>query len=131
MMPNSTKPQPKLRIAAVLALVALLASAALPAAPQVKAEDGPTITPNYKDADLSQIIQAVSEVTGKNFIIDPRVNAKVTMLSATPMSRPRFMKRSCRYCRCMGTWRCRPARSSRSFRTPMPGSCRPTICRTT
>jgi general secretion pathway protein D len=53
-------------------------------------QDGPTITPNYKDADLSQIIQAVSEVTGKNFIIDPRVNAKVTMLSATPMSPAAF-----------------------------------------
>src|SRR6202165_6076752 len=90
MMPNSTKPQPKARIAAVLALAALLASVASPAAVQVKSEDGPTITPNYKDADLSQIIQAVSEVTGKNFIIDPRVNAKVTMLSATAMSPAAF-----------------------------------------
>jgi len=55
-----------------------------------RASEGPTITPNYKDADLTQIIQAVSEVTGKNFIIDPRVNAKVTMLSATPMSPAAF-----------------------------------------
>ena len=90
MMPKSTKTQPKPRIAAVLALAAVLVSLALPAAPQVKPQDGPTITPNYKDADLSQIIQAVSEVTGKNFIIDPRVNAKVTMLSATPMSPAAF-----------------------------------------
>ena len=90
MMPNSTKPHPKLRAAAVLALAALLVSATLPAAPQVNSQDGPTITPNYKDADLSQIIQAVSEVTGKNFIIDPRVNAKVTMLSATPMTPAAF-----------------------------------------
>ncbi len=90
MMPNSTKPQLKARIAAVLALAALLASLTLPAAAQVKSQDGPTITPNYKDADLSQIIQAVAEVTGKNFIIDPRVNAKVTMLSATPMSPAAF-----------------------------------------
>src|SRR5450631_2629339 len=90
MMPNSTRPQLKARIAAVLALSALLVSMTLPAAPQVKPQDGPTITPNYKDADLSQIIQAVSEVTGKNFIIDPRVNAKVTMLSATPMSPAAF-----------------------------------------
>ena len=59
-------------------------------APQPRPQDGPTITPNYKDADLSQIIQAVAEVTGKNFIIDPRVNAKVTMLSATPMSPAAF-----------------------------------------
>src|SRR5579863_3235826 len=90
MMPNSTRPQPKARIAAVLALAALLASLTLPAASQTKPQEGATITPNYKDADLSQIIQAVGEVTGKNFIIDPRVNAKVTMLSSTPMSPQAF-----------------------------------------
>ena len=45
-----------------------------------------TITPNYKDADLSQITEAVSAVTGKTIIIDPRVKAQVTMLSSTPMS---------------------------------------------
>src|ERR1700676_651475 len=90
MMPNSANPHPKPRVVAVLLLAALLVSATLPAAPQEKSQDGPTITPNYKDADLSQIIQAVSEVTGKNFIIDPRVNAKVTMLSATPMSPAAF-----------------------------------------
>jgi general secretion pathway protein D len=90
MMPNSTKLQYKRRTAAVLALAALLVSVTLSAPPQGKSQDGPTITPNYKDADLSQIIQAVSEVTGKNFIIDPRVNAKVTMLSATPMSPAAF-----------------------------------------
>jgi general secretion pathway protein D len=89
-MPNSTKPHRKLRAASVLALAALLVSVTLPAAPQGKPQDEATITPNYKDADLSQIIQAVSEVTGKNFIIDPRVNAKVTMLSATPMSPAAF-----------------------------------------
>jgi len=71
---------------AVLLVVMSLAAAAAPP----RSTDGPTITPNYKDADLSQIIQAVSEVTGKNFIIDPRVNAKVTMLSATPMSPAAF-----------------------------------------
>jgi general secretion pathway protein D len=60
------------------------------ASPGVKLQEGATITPNYKDAELGQIIQAVSEVTGKNFIIDPRVNAKVTMLSATPMSPAAF-----------------------------------------
>jgi general secretion pathway protein D len=72
--------------------LAALAPAAPPGAPnlQQRPQDGATITPNYKDADLSQIIQAVSEVTGKNFIIDPRVNAKVTMLSSTPMSPDAF-----------------------------------------
>jgi general secretion pathway protein D len=52
---------------------------------------GATITPNYKDADIRQIIEAVSEITQKNFIIDSRVsNAKVTMLSSTPMSPDAF-----------------------------------------
>jgi len=49
-----------------------------------------TITPNYKDADLRQIVEAVGEVTGKNFLLDPRVDAKVTMLSSTPMSPDAF-----------------------------------------
>src|ERR1700722_9255213 len=78
------------RFAAALTLACLLVSVTLPAAPQPRPQEGATITPNYKDADLSQIIQAVGEVTGKNFIIDPRVNAKVTMLSATPMSPAAF-----------------------------------------
>src|SRR5271165_2648689 len=87
---NSTKRQLTPRTATLVALMALLASQMLPAAPPARPQEGQTITPNYKDADLSQIIQAVSEVTGKNFIIDPRVNAKVTMLSATPMSADAF-----------------------------------------
>ncbi len=50
----------------------------------------PTIRPNYREADLRQIIEAVSEVTGKNFIIDPRVNAKVTMISNSAMTPDAF-----------------------------------------
>jgi general secretion pathway protein D len=88
MKAKPTQSPSKRRFAAVLTLSGLLVSTVLPAAP--RAQDGATITPNYKDADLSQIIQAVSEVTGKNFIIDPRVNAKVTMMSATPMSAAAF-----------------------------------------
>jgi general secretion pathway protein D len=86
------------RLALACALSLLItpaARAAPPGAPQMpargqQAQEGATITPNYKDADINQIIQAVGEVTGKNFIIDPRVNAKVTMLSSTPMSPEAF-----------------------------------------
>jgi len=55
-----------------------------------QADSHATITPNYKDADLAQITEAVSAVTGKTFIIDPRVKAQVTMLSSTPMSPDAF-----------------------------------------
>ncbi|MEA2728713.1 MAG: ral secretion pathway protein, partial [Acetobacteraceae bacterium] len=79
------------RRAAVGAMLSMLSFGAVSApGPGAGLQEGATITPNYKDADLGQIIQAVSEVTGKNFIIDPRVNAKVTMLSATPMSPAAF-----------------------------------------
>ena len=54
------------------------------------AQQGAQITPNYKDADLAQVIEAVSQVTGKSFIVDPRVRAQVTMLSTTPMSPDAF-----------------------------------------
>ncbi|MGQ0701210.1 MAG: type II secretion system secretin GspD [Panacagrimonas sp.] len=43
------------------------------------------VTLNLKDADISTLIQTVSEVTGKNFIVDPRVKGKVTVISSSPM----------------------------------------------
>jgi general secretion pathway protein D len=44
------------------------------------------ITLNLQDAELSTLISTVSEATGKNFIVDPRVKGKVTVISAKPMS---------------------------------------------
>jgi len=66
------------------------ALACLVAVPLALAQQQATITPNYKDADIRQIVEAVGAVSGKNFILDPRVNAKVTMLSSTPMSADAF-----------------------------------------
>lgn len=43
-------------------------------------------TLNLKNADITTLIATVSEVTGRNFVIDPRVKGNVTVLSATPMS---------------------------------------------
>ncbi len=48
------------------------------------------VTLNWKDADIRKVVEAVSEVTGKNFILDPRVTGKVTLLSSTPMSPDAF-----------------------------------------
>jgi general secretion pathway protein D len=60
--------------AAVLLSVATLVWAQQPAA-----------TLNWKDADIRQVVEAVSAVTGKNFILDPRVTGRVTLLSPTPL----------------------------------------------
>jgi general secretion pathway protein D len=44
-----------------------------------------TVTLNLKDADISALINTVAEVTDRNFIIDPRVKGKVTVVSSQPM----------------------------------------------
>jgi len=80
-----SQPDMQVRIRAVV-VAAMTCLLTLPSAWSQQA----TITPNYKDADIRQIVEAVGEVTRKNFIIDPRVNAKVTMLSSTPMTPEAF-----------------------------------------
>lgn len=60
-----------------------LALAALLFAGSVHAD----VTLNLKDAEINTLISTVSEVTGKNFIVDPRVKGKVTVISATPMDK--------------------------------------------
>ncbi len=66
------------------------ALAVLMAASLASAQQAQRITPNFKDADITQVTEAVSAATGKNFIIDPRVHAQVTVLSSTPMSPDAF-----------------------------------------
>ena len=51
---------------------------------------GQRITPNFRDVEIGQVIEAVAQVTGKTIIPDPRVRANVTMLSQTPMSPEAF-----------------------------------------
>jgi len=69
---------------------AVCALAVLTAASLASAQQAQRITPNFKDADITQIAEAVSAATGKNFIIDPRVRAQVTMLSSTALSPAAF-----------------------------------------
>lgn len=48
------------------------------------------ITPNFRDTDIREVIEAVQEVTGKTFVVDARVNAKVTVLASEPMTPDEF-----------------------------------------
>jgi general secretion pathway protein D len=54
------------------------------------AQAQPQITANYRDADIRAIIDSVSQITGKRFIVDPRVRAQVTVFSTTPLSPDAF-----------------------------------------
>ena len=39
------------------------------------------VTLNLKDADINALVASIAEITGKNFIVDPRVKGKVTVVS--------------------------------------------------
>ena len=41
---------------------------------------------NLRNADIRAVISEVSRVTGKNFVIDPRVQGKVSLISSKPLS---------------------------------------------
>ena len=40
-----------------------------------------SLTLNFNNTDISAVVAAVSEMTGRNFIVDPRVKGKVTVIS--------------------------------------------------
>jgi len=44
------------------------------------------VTLNFSDADLVAVINSVSQITGKNFIIDPRVKGKINVVSSKPLN---------------------------------------------
>ncbi|KPJ96088.1 MAG: hypothetical protein AMJ55_02695, partial [Gammaproteobacteria bacterium SG8_15] len=41
---------------------------------------------NFKGADIQAVITSVADITGKNFIVDPRVKGKVTIISSRAMN---------------------------------------------
>ena len=47
----------------------------------LSATTGDSMTLNFQDADIRALINAVSKITGKNFVVDPRVKGKVTLVS--------------------------------------------------
>lgn len=89
-----------LALALAAALCAPLAAQAPPPVPQVSVPDpraatleAPPRTPgqgrhtlNLKAADIGVLIETVSQITGKSFIVDPRVEGRVTVISTAPQS---------------------------------------------
>ena len=45
------------------------------------------VTLNFVNADIEGVVKAVSEITGKNFVLDPRVKGTVNIISSKPVSR--------------------------------------------
>ncbi len=70
---------PRVRRSLIGPLLALLL-----AAPVAGAESEP-FTLNLKEAELQSLIETVAQRTGRQFIVDPRVDARVTVISAVPV----------------------------------------------
>src|SRR4030095_16794837 len=82
---------------ALLTLLALPAFAQVPIATPAPPNTAPPAQPghevtadgrhtlNLKDADIQALVATVSEITGRNFIVGPNVQGKVTVISAHPM----------------------------------------------
>jgi general secretion pathway protein D len=60
-----------------------LALLALALAAPAGAEEDATVALNFQDVELPVLAKFVSEVTGRNFIVDDRVRGKVTIISPT------------------------------------------------
>ncbi|MGD8908473.1 MAG: type II secretion system secretin GspD [Chromatiales bacterium] len=71
-------------------LAKLLVSLTLVVISSLQVVQAEQITLNLNNADIEALIKTVSEHTGKNFVIDPRVKGKVTVISAHPMDREEF-----------------------------------------
>ncbi len=74
------------RLLAVLLAMALLAVA--PLAPPAAAQ----VTVNLRDADIRAFIDDVARVTGASFVIDPRVQGKVSVVSERPLGRNQYFE---------------------------------------
>src|ERR1039457_2899612 len=57
------------------------------AAPAARPTGPDMVTLNFVNADIEGVVKAVSEITGKNFVLDPRVKGTINIVSAKPMSR--------------------------------------------
>ncbi len=66
---------------------ALILSAALgfSAIPPAVANDADTVTLNFVNADIDAVIRAIGKITGKNFLIDPRVRGTLNITTQSPV----------------------------------------------
>ncbi len=83
--PRAVAPASRLLTLIGAALLALCAAQSPPL--RAAAAEGTPHTLNLKDADINVLIATVAEITGRTFIVDPRVQGKVTVLSQKAMNR--------------------------------------------
>jgi len=81
---------PSIRIVCASLLLLMLATLAMPlpsvGAPAKSAGGDRYVTIDFNNVDINVFIKFISELTGKNFIVDQRVKGNVTIISPTKIS---------------------------------------------
>lgn len=75
----------------LLAALCLSLLLGLPAAAQPQSgagNSGEEVTLNFVNADIESVVKAISQVSGRNFIMDPRVKGNINIVSGKPIPRP-------------------------------------------
>src|SRR6266446_2657350 len=49
-------------------------------------KNGGLVSLDFHDVDIQDVVKSISEITGKNFVLDDRVRGKVTNISPSPVS---------------------------------------------
>jgi general secretion pathway protein D len=62
-------------------------TAAPPSNQTARRAEPDVVTLNFINADIEGVVKVMTEITGKNFVVDPRVKGTVTIISAKPMQR--------------------------------------------
>jgi general secretion pathway protein D len=66
--------------------IVLIATFCLPSA--VMSEQTEKVSLNFVNADIDEVVKAVSHITGRNFVVDPRVKGTINIISSTPVAAP-------------------------------------------
>jgi general secretion pathway protein D len=73
-------------IASALRRAALVCFVSLVFTAHVFASTDDKVSLNFVNADIPEVIKAISTISGKNFLVDPRVKGTINIVSATPVS---------------------------------------------
>jgi len=65
----------------------LLTLSLLALSPLASHAQGDTVSLNFSNADIDAVIKAIGKISGKNFLIDPRVKGTLNIVTNTPVSR--------------------------------------------
>ena len=71
----------------LLSTLLLAITLALPALAADNGKDRDKVTLNFVGADIQSVVKSVGMITGKNFLLDPRVTGQINIISANPVAK--------------------------------------------